>query len=405
MRLGVRVTVIVFLACAGLALGLAVAGLKIEEWAERGRAEAAVADQDALWRALLEKAVQRLEADVRVLAVDSRLASAAGQGDPAQVAEAVALSAEVLRNRADAPRVEVGDRDGVLLYGADGAVAVPSLRDVVVGDGQPVRGLLRDLTGSLAVTLALPLRDRDGPAGLVVLAADSGPLLLDFKALTGADVFLLDRDGRLVQGTDAALWPALASRFSARAEPASVWGEVFSSQRVVVSPVRDGFGRVAGALVGVRAMVAVQTGPRLIGQAIVVGVAAFVALMLGIAFLTVRRGLRPLDQVGAALDALSRGDGSSALEAGDRKDEIGRAVAAVAVFRDEALAQSLRRQSRNRRRRRQILFLRLQMLNLSELLNVSGFRDGRWPAAKRASDVFFDLWQVPGTGVYVKSTL
>jgi hypothetical protein len=44
-------------------------------------------------------------------------------------------------------------------------------------------------------------------------------------------------------------------------------------------------------------------------------------------------------------------------------------------------------------------------LNLSELLNVSVFQDGRWPAAKRASDVFFDLWQVPGTGVYVKSTL
>lgn len=44
-------------------------------------------------------------------------------------------------------------------------------------------------------------------------------------------------------------------------------------------------------------------------------------------------------------------------------------------------------------------------LNLSVLLNDTAFRDGRWPAARRASEVFFDLWQIPGTGVYAKKAL
>lgn len=44
-------------------------------------------------------------------------------------------------------------------------------------------------------------------------------------------------------------------------------------------------------------------------------------------------------------------------------------------------------------------------LNLAALLDDTAFRDGRWPAARRASEVFFDLWQVPGTAVYAKTTL
>lgn len=44
-------------------------------------------------------------------------------------------------------------------------------------------------------------------------------------------------------------------------------------------------------------------------------------------------------------------------------------------------------------------------LNLSALLDDTAFRDGRWPAARRASEVFFDLWQIPGTAVYAKKTL
>lgn len=50
------------------------------------------------------------------------------------------------------------------------------------------------------------------------------------------------------------------------------------------------------------------------------------------------------------------------------------------------------------------LYVGLQ-LNLSELLNDSVFADGRWPGARRASEVFFDLWQIPNTGVYAKSRL
>lgn len=44
-------------------------------------------------------------------------------------------------------------------------------------------------------------------------------------------------------------------------------------------------------------------------------------------------------------------------------------------------------------------------LNLSALLNDTVFGENRWPTARRASEVFFDLWQIPYTGVYEKSRL
>ena len=44
-------------------------------------------------------------------------------------------------------------------------------------------------------------------------------------------------------------------------------------------------------------------------------------------------------------------------------------------------------------------------LNLSALMNDTVFANGRWSAARRASEVFLDLWQFPNTGVYDKSKL
>jgi hypothetical protein len=44
-------------------------------------------------------------------------------------------------------------------------------------------------------------------------------------------------------------------------------------------------------------------------------------------------------------------------------------------------------------------------INLGALLDDTLFAGSRWPAARRASEVFFDLWQVPNTGVYDKSRL
>jgi hypothetical protein len=44
-------------------------------------------------------------------------------------------------------------------------------------------------------------------------------------------------------------------------------------------------------------------------------------------------------------------------------------------------------------------------INLSALLDDTVFGNGRWPAARRASEVFLDLWQVQNTGVYARSRL
>ena len=103
-------------------------------------------------------------------------------------------------------------------------------------------------------------------------------------------------------------------------------------------PLKDAREAVVGILyVGVKKaeylslVAAVQRAAALCGAALIVigGVVLFAA---------VRRTLRPLDGVRAAMSGLAGGDLDARVPALDRTDEIGRMAAAVQVFKDQALS-------------------------------------------------------------------
>lgn len=373
MLLRTRVTLIVSITYSLLVGGLTFAGLKSEELADERYAQATLNGQEIFWRKLVENTVQRLETDARAIAADQAIVSAVDRHDPAQTLVHVGPQAEAMKGRGTISRLEVLDRDGELLYSSRGSLLDPPILDAgtvraIVDGKRPVRGVLQDASRTFTATLAFPLQGADDVVGIAVLAADMQPPLSEFKASTGSDIFLVDRNGQLAQGTSDGLWSVFNGKISVRKSRLLTWQEGEKFYSVVVLPVQDGFNRVIGALVTARDVSETQARQRLIRLISIGAVIGFLVLVLGIFYVYLRRSFHPLDEAIAVLNALSRGDTSVTLEVRNDQDEIGRIAGTVGVFRENTVKLELLQQRRERQRRRQELFIRLQMLKLSEML-------------------------------------
>lgn len=372
MLLRTRVTLIVTVSYCLLVAGLTFAGLKSEELADERYAQATLNGQELFWRKLVENTVQRLESESRAVAASADLAQAVARRDPATVLAVAAPLAEVLRARPRVSRLEVMDRSGELLYSSRSLLEPPTIDAgtvrAIVDNRQPVRGVQQDASKTFTATVAFPLEADGGVAGVAVLAADLHPPLNEFKASTGADIFMVDRSARLSMGTDPELWRVFDGRISVRKSRMETWREGERFYSVVVLPVHDGFDRVIGALVTARDFTATQARQNMIRQVSIAAVIGFLLVVLGIFYVYLRRSFHPLDEAIRVLNALSAGDTSVALEVKNDRDEIGRIAGTVGVFRENAVELEMLQERRERQRRRQELFIRLQMQKLAQML-------------------------------------
>ncbi|MCR6632707.1 MAG: SpoIIE family protein phosphatase [Magnetospirillum sp.] len=372
MLLRTRVTLIVSFTYCLLVGGLVFAGWKSEELADERYSQATLNGQEIFWRKLVENAVQRLETDANTISADSRLVEAVERRDPTAVLVAVGPIAEALKARNSIARFEVMTRDGELLYSSR-SLLEPATIDAgtlrgIVDSHRPIRGVIQDANRTFTATLAFPLEGEKDVVGVAVLAADLRPPLMEFKASTGSDIFLVDHSGHMAVGTDDGLWQNFAGKVSARKSRMETREEGGRFYSMVVLPLHDGVGRVIGALVTARDFTATQSRQNLIRKVSMGAVAGFLVLVLGLFTVYLRRSFHPLNEAIAVLNALSRGDTSVSLEVRNEQDEIGRIAGTVGVFRENTIKLDLMQQRRERQRRRQELFIRMQMQGLSEML-------------------------------------
>ena len=374
MLLRTRVTIIVFISYALMVGGLIFAGVKNEELANQRYAEATLNGQDIFWRKLVENTLQRLQTGADMVAGDSEIAQAAARHDPALLRAAMAPMIEALSQRAGVSRVEVASRDSELLYSSQGSLLEAPLLDagsiqLIAESGKPRGGIVQGIETGFIATVSVPLRESDGSViAVATIASGLRPPLAEFKSATGSDIFLVDRTGRLAEGTDDALWQRFGGKLSVRKARMELWPSEGRSYSVVILPLRDGDDHVIGALVTARDFTATQARQDTIRQVALALVGGFFALLLLSFYVYLRRSFRPLDEAIRVLNALSSGDTSVRLEVSNDKDEIGRIARTVGVFRDNAVKLDMLEQRRERQRRRQELFIRLQMRKLSEML-------------------------------------
>lgn len=374
MLLRTRVTLIVTVTYSLLVAGLTFAGLKSEELADERYASATLTGQQIFWDKLVENTVQRLEAAVPLLQANREMIIAVARKNPTQVRETMAPTIEAMRQRPAVNRFEVVGLDGELLYSSRGSLLDNPLADAgtvrLIAENRKARaGIMQNSDKRFIAVITLPLTLEDGTvAGVATIVSDLRPPIEEFKAATGSDVFLLDRGGTMTDGTDDRLWKVFDSRLSIRKSRLETWrdGERFFS--VAVFPLGDGQGRVIGALVSVRDSTETQARQHQIRIIAIGAVSGFLILVLVVFSIYLRRSFDPLDQAITVLNALSRGDTSVTLDVKNDNDEIGRIANTVGIFRENAIKLDLLEERRERQRRRQELFIRLQMLKLSEML-------------------------------------
>lgn len=199
--------------------------------------------------------------------------------------------------------------------------------------------------------------------GVVVAASDVANTMPGLKQTLAAEVFLVSLSGRLLQGTQNALYQALGltPQWNAtsvqRIRQKGLW-LLAASQ-----PVRNPAGRNIGVFVALRD-VSDMTRRELVANYTFVGIA--IALVLGtglLLFFYLRNVLDPLARAVAGLDALARGDTNHQMQMGDqrREDEAGKINQGIALLRSEMVNFQMLRDERNRARKQQERVIREQL--------------------------------------------
>ncbi len=393
MSLGSRIAIIVSLAFA-LAFGsLVIIGLQREALVARPHTRIAIAGQEALWKEILEQQTDRLFEIQRAVASDPAFSAAVAAADLSTLRRVGTLLTQGWLTSGDISDLQVLDAQGHILY-ASSALAEPvplidiSTIGAILGGAAPA-GLRQTASDQFRAVTASRYETWNGSRTVLAVGSDANRPLQTFARAMDAQAYLIGTRGRMVEGTDPALWRDLDILLPQRVgtvRQAPLDARLFA---VTAIPVADLSAGSAGLLVAVQdATDALSALGRL--------TTLTVSLMAAIAFLTVgglylylRHSLAPLGRAVGILGAFSRGDTSLSLpERGN--DEIGQIGTAIAKLRRSLSAVDEARRQRELQRRRQERFVRKQMETLAATLE-PGARDevlsdlGRIVAATRGS--------------------
>lgn len=377
MLLSTRIAIIVSLAFA-LAFGsLVVIGLQRETLAARPYTRIALGGQEALWREILDQEIVRL-GDIRQAVQAAPAFAEAMQGaDLPTLRRVGTLLTQGWLTSGDISDLQLIDAQGQVVYASSAMAEPPPLLDVstvaAVLSGATPAGL-RQLSGDqFRTVIASQFVDWNGALTVLAIGSDARRPLLTFARAMNAEAYLVGTRGRLVEGTDFALWRDLGIALPQRigtVQQAALADRLYA---VTAIPVADLSAGSAGLLVALQDATDSLSALERTTKLTLFVMAAVALLTVGGLYFYLRYSLAPLVRAVGILRAFSRGDTSVSLAArGD--DEIGQIGAAISKLRTSLSAVDEARRQRELQRRRQERFVRKQMEALAETLE-PGARD------------------------------
>jgi sigma-B regulation protein RsbU (phosphoserine phosphatase) len=391
MSLGSRIAIIVSLAFA-LAFGsLVIIGLQREALVARPHTRIAIAGQAALWKEILEQQTDRLFEIQRSVAADPAFSAAVSAADLPALRRVGTLLTQGWLTSGEISDLQILDAQGRILY-ASSALAEPvplidiSTIGAILGGAAPA-GLRQTASVQFRAVTASRYETWNGSRTVLAVGSDAKRPLETFARAMDAQAYLIGTRGRMVEGTDPALWRDLDILLPQRVgtvRQAPLDDRLFA---VTAIPVADLSAGSAGLLVAVQDATDALSALGRLTTLTVSLMAAIALLTVGGLYLYLRHSLAPLGRAVGILGAFSRGDTSLSLpERGN--DEIGQIGTAIAKLRRSLSVVDEARRQRELQRRRQERFVRKQMETLAATLE-PGARDevlsdlGRIVAATR----------------------
>ena len=378
MLLRTRISLLVILAFAVICIGLTLASLMREDLLRVQYSGATTADRSNLWRKIGSSLILRMEDKAWIAAEDEDFRRAVHAGDQEAVQR---LGAEItgrLRDEGVADRLDVLYADGTLAFSSRAAVFQSSVLATrpareAIERGVRVRGVGNDQERNVALALGIPLDAPPGSvgvAGMGIYATTIDEAILEMEQATQSSVLIVNRRGRMLAGSDVALWESLEKLIDVNAvgtvQTVEADDRVYSS---VVLPQTADLGSLVARLISIKDVTEVARRQEQVSRITVGAALGFLILVLvGLGYY-MARSFAPLTDGVAVLNALSRGDLGARIEGAGGQDEVGRIAGAVNVFRANLVAFDRFRRSRERQRRRQERFIRREMTQLADTLD------------------------------------
>ena len=234
-----------------------------------------------------------------------------------------------------------------------------------------MRGLGIDGNRNIAVVFGVPLRRSGRIVGMGLYATDIQEAIDEMEQVTVSLALMVNRRGRVLVGRVDTGWSELEDLvdLGEQASPfqtADVGDEVFS---VFVLPQKSSIGAPVGSLIIVKDITELTVLQRQVGEYTVMGLAAFIVLVLLGLSIYLSRSFAPLSEGVRVLNALTRGDLRVQIEHAGGRDEVGRIANSVNIIRAHLVAFDRLRRSRERQRIRQERFIRREMTQLADMLD------------------------------------
>ena len=378
MLLRTRISLFVMLAFAVICIGLTLASLMREDLLREQYSGATTADRSNLWRKIGSSLILRMEDKAWIAAEDEAFRRAVHAGDQEAVQRLGAEITERIRAEGIADRLDVLYADGTLAFSSQAAVFQSSviatrLAREAIERRSRVRGVGNDQERNVALALGIPLDaplGTDGVAGMGIYATTIDEPILEMEQATQSSVLIVNRRGRLLAGSDRALWESLEKLIDVNAvgtvQTVEADSRVYS---VVVLPQTADLGSLVARLISIKDVTEVARRQEQVSRITVGAALGFLILVLvGLGYY-MARSFAPLTDGVAVLNALSRGDLGARIEGAGGQDEVGRIAGAVNVFRANLVAFDRFRRSRERQRHRQERFIRREMTQLADTLD------------------------------------
>lgn len=370
MLLRTRIALFLSVALVVMICGLIGLGFVRARLAEGQLADIAIAGQQSLWDSLVTDRADDLIVTAERL---SFRVSNAPDTQSETLEDLIDNSADIIDGDLT---VQILSLDGALLASNEPTFRVrpllrpPSLAKLTGGEAS-IGGLRQESPQRYVVAGATSATRRNAEALIVVVMVDALAVLEDFSLRLGEPSYLLSLRGRMITGTDTALYrratPHLPHR-TAASEIVSLDDRLYFAAAV---PVPDITGAPAGQLVTLRdATESLSASRNLEGSGVLAISLASLALICAL-YLFLRHAFAPLETSIATLSALSKGNLNELPSIGG-SGEIRRIGEALLVFRANALRLVEQEERIARQRRRQERVIKRQLERLAGTLDPEG---------------------------------
>lgn len=373
MNLQTRITIFVCAAFALLAAALLIIAFNREARLQDRMANTALTGQGRVWAKVVEKVNRGMASRATGLTESPQLADLVGTRSIIALRDHAAPLVQRLRDDAVIDDIQIQNAEGRVLFSTRTEITERSIIDAglimrVIDQGAALDSVEPSPEGGLISVVALPLLQDKRIVGVITLARAIAPVVQEVGEALRAQMFLTDARGQLLTGSNAALWQALA------VAPDALRGVITRHQdgktySLSVLPLTNGSGTSLGSLIAVTDITDDARQEQISRSLTIALVALVLGAMMLVLYFYLQRAFEPLNDAIGSLKALSFGDTSIEISGEGSRDEIGRIVSAIRIFRDQELTLSRQAMHQQRQALRQLRFIRQQMESLAHTLD------------------------------------